>query len=514
MSSLNKIIPISAEELATTSIRNDASSFKYQGLTIATVLSTLVGISAGGILLGGTLGLFFLGVLASQFLRLVSLNNAGEQGDLEGVIRRLKKKERVQVLNFAKEQLVGHNEPLATMPSPIITLPADHIADASTMVAAPAPQQEEAIAPPPIQPPVDANPFTPADLVAQEDPVSEPQEEENPFQFDAPALDDHLDFCEIPSEDLASLIGNCPQDEANYLFVGKSRSGKTTFLLNAMAARLNARKDTGFVILNGKPERENDWGGLRNGKGYLAVNTEERAAIALKRVVVFQKKLAEWQDGGDPHNPLFIVADEVNNQMALLSEKESAIYAKYLGLIATQCMSEGCGLWISTHSPLVSDIRLNRQQQNSFQIVALGREGKYESIEACLSDPYIVRDEALRSNLREQLRSYKNSGSRDAIAFTTQGGNPRLVRLPHYSKDLRLVDNSVPQPAAPAPQPEPPADNAPEFSSEDQELIAKMKAIKAEQPDWGKVAILRAATGKSPGGDRLWNRAKDLYNYA
>jgi len=245
----------------------------------------------------------------------------------------------------------------------------------------------------------------------------------------------------LPTEDLAQTIADSGSDEQNFLFVGKSRCGKTSMLVNAIA-RKNQRHQglVDWFIFNGKPEKDNDWGGLLNSKSdYWAVNSEEKAKEMFGQFQSCVGALQDWQSKGTEHYPMFLVMDEVNNQRILMTDTDRKKFDKKMSLYATQCMSEQSGLWISTHSHAVDDIGLNKRLQQNFQVIVLGRQGKYESIAYALDDEYLIRDKDLRVALKSQLQAYVASGEKGAIAFTNVGGDSRLVKLPHYSKDVRIT---------------------------------------------------------------------------
>ncbi|HEY9662096.1 MAG TPA: hypothetical protein V6C65_26880 [Allocoleopsis sp.] len=254
----------------------------------------------------------------------------------------------------------------------------------------------------------------------------------------------------IQPEDLAQSIADTNGDENNILFVGKSRSGKTSIMVNAMA-RKTARHsgDLDWFVFNGKPEKDNDWGGLAaSPNDYWEVNSDEKAVEMMRQFKTCVKTLQTWQSNKSTHYPMFIAADEINNQRILLDDQTCKTFDKMIALFATQCMSEQSGLWLASHSHNVEDIGLNRKLQQSFQIVALGRNGKYESIAAVLDDQLVIRDKGTRDRLKHELQEYINAGGNGAIAFTNLGGDSRLVKLPHYSKDVRIQRNAMNQSTA------------------------------------------------------------------
>lgn len=253
----------------------------------------------------------------------------------------------------------------------------------------------------------------------------------------------------FPVEDLALTIAESDSDEENFLFVGKSRSGKTSMVLNAMA-RKNAKHDgmVDWYLFNGKPEKGNRWGGLVDSPSdYWEVNSEEKAADMYGQLQACVRVLQDWQSTGADHYPMVLIFEELNNQRILLTDQQRKDLDKKIALFTTQCMSEQSGLWISAHSHNVVDLGLNKKLQQSFQVVALGRNGKYESVSAVLDDEYIIRDRDLRQALKAQLQAYTHTGEKGAIAFTNLGGSSRLVKLPHYSKDVSLRQSALNSPA-------------------------------------------------------------------
>lgn len=499
---------ISAEQLANAAIVKQAQSPIYPGLTIGgLVATTLVYGVAGATLIPVITGaVFALGLFMSAG-RLFSIYNAGECDDFDGVLKRLPKNDRKRFMSALAQQIDRQEQAMA--------LPAasDHIDTEAVEIGGENPFQMDAV-------PVPA--FEPEPIDPQQDDLSQ--------YWDVPVNDEAvLDLSDgssnvLPLEDLAQTIGQCPEDESNFIFVGKSRSGKTSMILNAMKAKETwTKKTSAFIILNGKHEHTTNWGGLVDTTAYHAINTRDRAQQGFSIVNKLVAKLQEWQDNPKNHPSLFLVADEVNNQRTMLPKAQREDYSENLSLFATQCMSERSGLWLSSHSHLVNDVGLNRQIQQSFQIVALGRNGKYESIAAVLDDPYIIRDNDTKSALKDQLRNYVSQGGNGAIAFTNQGGDNRLVALPNYTKDLEIFSIGAAHKANPvepkATQDESTSDGAiapspPSFTEDEQLLIEKMRSLKAEHPDWGKTAIVCAATGKAPGENKLYKTAVKLYGDA
>jgi|GEM_PF-6637963 len=258
----------------------------------------------------------------------------------------------------------------------------------------------------------------------------------------------------LPTEDLAQTIADAGSDEQNFLFVGKSRSGKTSVLVNTIAHKNQRHQGmVDWFIFNGKPEKVNDWGGLRASKSdYWDVNSEEKAVEMFGQFQANVGALQDWQTQGTEHYPMFLVMDEVNNQRILMTDADRKKFDKKLSLYATQCMSEQSGLWISTHSHAVDDIGLNKRLQQNFQVIVLGRLGKNESIAYAIDDEYLIRDKDLRVALKAQLQAYVASGEKGAIAFTNIGGDSRLVKLPHYSKDVRITASPLNASVKPQPQ--------------------------------------------------------------
>lgn len=498
---------VSTQELASAINAEEASAPQHQ--------LVVLGAMVGGIVLWQTVSpaiaiavvIAAMGNIAQTFGKMIGVANAAADDDMDALLSKLPAKRRAKLMKSYLQGLKAQQE--------AIDVPVTE--DSS--------DEQPAIAP---AKPVDTTavdvsaPFKLADLKAPVEPAPAvtPQDDNLDRYWgapvDAPAVaefDMADELSAIPAEDLAQTIGQCPEDESNFIFVGKSRSGKTSMIINAMKAKEQWTKKTSvFMILNGKPERDNQWGGLVGTTCYYAINNRDRALNGFKIMDRLVRKLGEWQDNPVKHPSLFVVADEVNNQQILLPTKQRPEYSELLSLFATQCMSERSGLWLSSHSHLVSDVGLNRQIQQSFQVVALGREGKYETITAVLDDQYIIRDMDLRMALKTQLRDYVSQGNTGAIAFTNQGGNPRLVALPQYSKNLTIFSlGARKQEAQGEVNQGGPTTDAPVVDDADSALIEKMKALKTEHPDWGKVDVLKAATGRKPGGSPEYVKAQELY---
>ena len=230
-------------------------------------------------------------------------------------------------------------------------------------------------------------------------------------------------------ENLASTLAQSP--ELNALIVGRSQSGKSTFINAALEVICGKLP----YILDGKPERTNTYAGLKADPNiYLAVNSKDAAMEAIARWENVLELLRKGQSG-DPL-PQLVVMDELNNQRLLLDNKDGKTLDEAIALFSTQVMCQGGGIWLSSHSHLVSDVGLNRQLQTSYAVIALGRNGRYSSIEAVLDDSLVIRSKVAREALKAQLTAYRDNGGNGAIAFTNLGGDDRLVVLPDYSKLL------------------------------------------------------------------------------
>lgn len=229
----------------------------------------------------------------------------------------------------------------------------------------------------------------------------------------------------IAVEDLASLLAQ--STILNCIIVGGSQCGKTTFTNAALRAIAQQPSPRPFLF-DGKPKPSNNWGGLKDGLQYLAVNTNDRAAIAFEMWKEIADELTRIQDGGQGVVSLPVV-DEINNQRILLPKTSQEDLDKLISRFATQVQEFGGGVWLTSHSHLVEDLGFNRQMQNSFAIIALGKDGRNQSVEACIDDALIIRNRETRKALKAQLAAYQGKG---AIAFTNLGGSPRIVALPDY----------------------------------------------------------------------------------
>lgn len=311
---------------------------------------------------------------------------------------------------------------------------------------------------------------------------------------------------QLPTEDLAQAIAIADSDEQNFLFVGKSRSGKTSVLVNAMAKKhQHLRGEVDWYVFNGKPEKDNHWGGLvRSPSDYWPVNNEERAVEMIGQFKACVGALTEWQDSGVDHYSMFIVADEVNNQRELLGQKDEQQYDSLLRRYATQCMSERSGLWLSSHAYNVEDVGLNRRLQKSFQLIILGRNGKYDSIADAINDYRLISNKDTREQLKAQLDMYQG---KDAIALTNVGGSWRLLQLPYYSKDVEISRGALNQSTAEIID-EPKSDRP---STEQLENIFKLSTA-AQLSDELQLILQAANDGDGSISARDANRLKGLVN--
>ena len=311
----------------------------------------------------------------------------------------------------------------------------------------------------------------------------------------------------IPQEDLAQTIATADSDEQNFLFVGKSRSGKTSMLVNAMARKhQHLRGEIDWYVFNGKPEKDNHWGGLvRSPSDYWAVNSDERAVEMIGQFKACVGALTEWQDTGADHYSMFIVADEVNNQRELMGEKDEKQYDSLVRRYATQCMSEASGLWLSSHAYNVEDIGLNRRLQKSFQLVILGRNGKYDSIADAINDYRLISNRETREQLKAQLDIYQG---KDAIALTNVGGSWRLVQLPYYSKEVEIVRGALNQPVGEIIDAEPAEDS---MMAERLNAVLELPSM-TQVPDELQVILQAANQGDGSISARDAQRLKELRN--
>lgn len=312
----------------------------------------------------------------------------------------------------------------------------------------------------------------------------------------------------IQQENLAHSLARSP--ELNAIIVGRSRSGKSTFI-NAALGVIHGKLP---YILDGKPERTNSYAGLKADPNvYLAVNSKDAAMEAIARWENVLELLRKGQTG-EPL-PQLVVMDEVNNQRLLLDSKDGKVLDDAIALFSTQVMGQGGGIWLSSHSHLVSDVGLNRQLQTSYAVIALGRDGRYSSIEAVLDDALVIRSKVAREALKSQLTAYRDNGGNGAIAFTNLGGDDRLVVLPDYSKLLSPT-------SAPGAKPSHLQDDAPEWleqelvQSESIEDVANLnQSLKADPvADLERLYQMDDAEESNPFGSAAFEQAKapDLEN--
>ena len=308
-------------------------------------------------------------------------------------------------------------------------------------------------------------------------------------------------------ENLASTLAQSP--ELNALIVGRSQSGKSTFINAALEVICGKLP----YILDGKPERTNTYAGLKADPNiYLAVNSKDAAMEAIARWENVLELLRKGQSG-DPL-PQLVVMDELNNQRLLLDNKDGKTLDEAIALFSTQVMCQGGGIWLSSHSHLVSDVGLNRQLQTSYAVIALGRNGRYSSIEAVLDDSLVIRSKVAREALKAQLTAYRDNGGNGAIAFTNLGGDDRLVVLPDYSKLLSPT-------STPGADPSHQQDDAPQWledelvQSSDLDTVGELNRLyqldTVEPNPFGAAAFEQA---KTPDLDSLPSELRAIADYA
>ena len=140
----------------------------------------------------------------------------------------------------------------------------------------------------------------------------------------------------IQVENLAHTLAHSP--ELNAIIVGRSRSGKSTFI-NAALGMSSGKLP---YILDGKPERTNSYAGLKSDPNiYLAVNSKDAAQEAIARWENVLELLRQGQEG-DPL-PQLVVMDEVNNQRLLLDNKDGRVLDEEIALFASHVVGQGGG---------------------------------------------------------------------------------------------------------------------------------------------------------------------------
>ena len=248
----------------------------------------------------------------------------------------------------------------------------------------------------------------------------------------------------FPEEDLALTLAQTtidPDDSGSTLIACPRGTGKSTLLRTAISYANSIHEGAiDFSVFAGK-DGENYCGLEDSDQDYLYSGSKQNVEETYSRLNAIEQRCEAFAGF-----PTVTVLDEYNNTLAAAATYDSLErgrnYRKRIAATTYERVTKGrsklvCD-WITSHSPLVQDVDLNSQIQNSVYIVILARGSSYGTIEQALKNKIQVVDNATRrEELQQQLADYRNSSKFDrnrVMALTNLLGDWRLVFLPHYGE--------------------------------------------------------------------------------
>jgi len=283
----------------------------------------------------------------------------------------------------------------------------------------------------------------------------------------------------IPVVDLGRDIAQSMLDTSSassVLIACPRRTGKTSLLERIIESFHVLTQGQGEInIFNGKENRTSDgklvddFCGLANHPSrYLAVQSPDEAEQMFKRFEDLRELMIKPRDYYvlnvlDELNNMLLMANSYDSRVPVSSKIEKLIKGMVTHRATAGSSRKMCDV-ITSHSPYVKDIGINKAMQDNFCQVVLGRGQFVQAIEKALSggsgSKPIVSDDKLCLELRtlfEQWNAEENDGSR-VLALTNLDGW-RLVYLPAKREAIRIKVSGPVRVAQPqsevTPQPDP-----------------------------------------------------------
>lgn len=239
--------------------------------------------------------------------------------------------------------------------------------------------------------------------------------------------------------------------DGHVLVASKTGSGKTTLVQAAIAkAHDHYQGMIDFFIIDPKGA---SWLGLEHDADYAFVARDDKLHLATsmidKLVKVLQSRQQQrmsqgghWYDGAPM--PVVLIIDECNSlysRLKSLNKSQAENFARAVQLIIFQGREDNVHVWLFAQTTRVEQLGLNTSVQDNMSVIALARNGNYESIEDALGNRYMIGSTTTKKRLTADYEQYKSSTPDIAIpiaVITNNGGE--MVQLPDYSqyRNVRL----------------------------------------------------------------------------
>lgn len=449
---------VSTQELASAINAEEASAPQHQ--------LVVLGAMVGGIVLWQTVSpaiaiavvIAAMGNIAQTFGKMIGVANAAADDDMDALLAKLPAKRRAKLMKSYLQGLKAQQESIDVLVT------------------------EESLDKQPAIAPSQSARSMPALTVGYEQPSNEPQAssflvdepqgtvtQSTPFGFDDwdAAIPDNTPVISLALFDQYPTI----------LIYGAPGSGKTTFA-RAIAAR-RAKAKHRILVLDPHANPAN-WPYPIAGAG---MNFDE----ITKKIKGFEfwvkKRYEAYAKGVTEFEPLTFICDEMTN------------WGVRVGPAAAELVKSS-----------LSDTR-----KVNMGVVYIGHDRTLTAL-GDVKGLSQLRDSALLEvKLEAQVCHQTGKAVPTGYGYLKlPGGYSSKVRIPSL-KELEAEMSGVEKQQV-APSPDATTTTAADISPEDQALIEKMRSLKAEHPDWGKVAIITAATGRKPGGAAEYVKAQELYS--